>query len=157
MRVRVAVAAMLVSSMMLAGAAIAGQGQGPLKPVLAGRKITPPMKGEATIEFTQPTTKALAGKNMVQTTLKVRNASTGPIARLMVAETWYDGAGAIVGGGRGVINRLLQPGEVETVVIETPYSPKMKSNNWNFTHANGTVKPAKVKTLEAAAAEEAKK
>jgi hypothetical protein len=157
MRVRVAVAAMLVSSTMLAGAALAGQTQEPLKPVLAGRKIVPPMKGEATIEFTQPATKALPGQNKVQTTLKVRNASAGPIARLMVAETWYDGAGAIVGGGRGVINGLLQPGEVQTIVIETPYSSKMKSNNWNFTHANGTVKPAKVKTLDAPAEDAAKK
>ncbi len=157
MRVRVAVAAMLVSSTMLAGAAFAGQAQEPLKPVLGGRKIVPPMKGEATIEFTQPTTKAIPGQNKVQTTLKVRNASVGPIARLMVAETWYDSAGAIVGGGRGVINGLLQPGEVQTIVIETPYSAKMKSNNWNFTHANGTVKPAKVKSLDAPAADAAKK
>lgn len=148
-RVRVAVAATFISSTMLVGAAVAGQSQGPLTPVLAGKKITPPMKGEATIEFTQPVTKPIPGKSMVQTTLKVRNASTGPIARLMVAETWYDGAGAIVGGGRGVINGLLQPGEVQTITIETPYSAKMKSNNWNFTHANGTVKPAKVKTLDA--------
>lgn len=150
-RVRVAVAATFISSTMLAGAAVAGQSQAPLTPVLAGKKITPPMKGEATIEFTQPVTKPIPGKNMVQTTLKVRNASVGPIARLMVAETWYDGAGAIVGGGRGVINGLLQPGEIQTITIETPYSAKMKSNNWNFTHANGTVKPAKVKTLDAPA------
>ncbi len=88
---------------------------------------------------------------MVQTTLKVRNASPEPIARLMVTETWFDGAGGIVGGGRGVINGLLQPGEVQTITIDTPYSAKMKSNNWNFTHANGTVKPAKVKTLDAPA------
>ena len=43
------------------------------------------------------------------------------------------------------INGLLQPGEIQTITIETPYNPKMNSNNWNFAHANGTVKPAKVK------------
>ena len=68
----------------------------------------------------------------------------------MVAETWYDSAGAIIAGGRGVINGLLQPGEIQTITIETPYSAKMKSNNWNFTHAHGTVKPTKVKSLDAA-------
>jgi hypothetical protein len=34
------------------------------------------------------------------------------------------------------------------MTIETPYSPKLSSNNWNFTHANGTVKIAKVKSLD---------
>lgn len=142
-------AATFVSATMLASGAFAGQSQAPLKPVLAGKKITPPLRGEATIEFTQPVTKPLQGKNLVQTTIKVRNASSEPIARLMVAETWYDGGGAIVAGGRGVINGMLQPNEIQTITIETPYSARMKSNNWNFTHANGTVKPTKVKTLDA--------
>jgi hypothetical protein len=150
-RVRVAVAATLVSTSMLAGAALAAQAPGTLTPVLGGKKVVPPLRGEAAVEFTQPVTKPIQGKSMVQTTLKVRNASAEPIARLMVAETWYDGSGAIVGGGRGVINGLLQPGEVQTITIDTPYSAKMKSNNWNFTHANGTVKPAKVKSLDAPA------
>ncbi|MGE0448007.1 MAG: hypothetical protein AB7Q29_00305 [Vicinamibacterales bacterium] len=149
-RARVALAATFVSATMLAGGAFAGQSQGPLKPVLTGKKIVPPLRGEATIEFTQPVTKPLPGKSLVQTVIKVRNASDEPIARLMVAETWYDGSGAIVAGGRGVINGMLQPGEIQTITIETPYSARMKSNNWNFTHANGTVKPAKVKTLEEA-------
>jgi hypothetical protein len=135
---------------MFAGAVVAAQST-QLTPVLAGKKIVPPIKGEATIDFTQPVTKALPGRNLVQTTIKVKNATQSPIARLQVAETWYDGAGAIVAGGRGVINGLLQPGEVQTITIETPYNPKMKSNNWNFTHANGTVKPTKVKSLDAPA------
>ena len=75
--------------------------------------------------------------------------SAAPIARLMVTETWYDKGGAVVASGRGAVNGLLQPGEIQIITIETPYSPKMSSNNWNFTHANGTVKVAKVKTLEA--------
>ena len=153
-RVHFAVAATLISTTMFAGAVVAAQST-QLTPVLAGKKVVSPIKGEATIEFTQPVTKALQGKNLVQTTIKVKNSTASPIARLMVAETWYDGAGAIVAGGRGVINGLLQPGEVQTITIETPYSAKMKSNNWNFTHANGTVKPTKVKSLDAPAAEAA--
>jgi hypothetical protein len=152
-RARVAVAATFVTTSLFAGAAFAGQagttsGQQPMQSVLAGKKLTPPIKGEAAVEFTQPVTKALPGKNLVQTTIKVRNASAAPIARLQIAETWYDKAGAIVAGGRGVINGLLQPGEIQTIVIETPYNPKMSANNWNFTHANGSVKPSKVKVLE---------
>jgi hypothetical protein len=147
-RARFAVAATLLTAV-YAGAALAAQVQAPpMSPVLAGKKITPPLKGEALVEFTQPVTKAIPGKSIVVTTIKVRNSSLAPIARLQVSETWYDKGGAIVAGGRGTINGLLQPGEIQTITIETPYNAKMSSNNWNFTHANGSVKPAKVKTLE---------
>ncbi len=150
-RARLAVAATFVTTTMYAGAALAAQARQapPMTQVLAGKKFTPPVRGEALVEFTQPVTKAQPGKNMVLTTIKVRNQSTAPIARLQVSETWYDKAGAIVAGGRGVINGLLQPGEIQTIEITTPYNAKMSSNNWNFTHANGTVKVAKVKTLDA--------
>jgi hypothetical protein len=155
-RVRIAAAATLVSTIMYAGAALAAQAttttpssSAPLQPVLAGRgKITPPVRGEATVEYTQPATKALQGKNLVQTIIKVKNTSSAPIARLKIAETWYDKGGAIVAGSNGLINGLLQPGEIQTITIETPYNPKMSSPAWNFTHANGTVKINKVKTLD---------
>lgn len=149
-RVHFAVAATLISTTMFAGAGAAQSTQ--LTPILAGKKIVPPMRGEAQVEYTAPVTKPLPGKSLVQTTIKVRNASPSPIARLAVAETWYDGGGAIVAGGRGFINGLLQPGEIQTILIETPYNAKMKSNNFNFTHANGTVKVTNVKTLEDPAA-----
>jgi len=118
----------------------------PMKQVLAGKKFTPPLKGEAVIEFTKPVTKR--EKNMVVTRILVRNASVGPVPRLTVSETWYDKAGTVVTGGKGTINGLLQPGEVQTVVIETPFNPAMNANNYNFSHANGTVKPARVEKLE---------
>ncbi len=150
-RARFAVAATLVTTTLYADAALAAQATQapPMTSVLAGKKFTPPLKGEALVEFTQPVTKALPGQSLVLTTIKVRNQSAAPIARLQVAETWYDKAGAIVAGGKGLINGMLQPGEIQTIEIRTPYSAKMSSNNWNFTHANGTVKVAKVKTLEA--------
>ena len=148
-RARFAVAATLFT--LYAGATIAAQvtQAPPMTPILAGKKFTPPVRGEALVEFTQPITKPLPGKSMVQTTIKVRNSSPAPIARLQVDETWYDKAGGIVATGRGVINGLIQPGEILAIVIETPYNSKMSSNNWNFKHANGAVKVAKVKTLEA--------
>ncbi len=158
-RARSAVAATLVTTTMYAGAALAAQAiqAPPMTPILAGKKFTPPIKGEALVEFTQPVTKAQPGKSLVVTTIKVRNQSAAPIARLTVNETWYDKAGAIVAGGRGVLATLLQPGEIQTIEITTPYSAKMSSNNWNFTHANGSVKVAKVKTLEAPPAADAPK
>jgi hypothetical protein len=149
-RARFAVAATVVSTMMYAGVAMAQAPQAPpMTSVLAGKKFTPPIRGEALVEFTQPVTKAQPGKSLVVTTIKVKNSSAAPIARLQVTETWYDAAGGIVASGRSAINGLFPPGEIQTITIETPYNPKMKSNNWNFTHANGTVKVAKVKTLDA--------
>lgn len=150
-RARLASAALVVGSVMITGAVMTAQvTQAPeMHSVLAGKKFTPPVRGEATVEFTQPTTKALQGKNMVETKIVVRNISQAPIARLSVTETWYDKGGTVVASNRGVINGLLQPQEIQTIVIDTPYNTKMSSNNWNFTHANGTVKVAKVKTLEA--------
>ena len=114
----------------------------PMTSVLAGKKLTPPIRGQAEVDFTAPVTKR--EKDMVITKIQVKNTSNAPIPRLTITETWYDAGGASVGGGKGAINGLLQPGEVQTIVIETPYNAKMKANNYNFSHANGTIKPHKV-------------
>ena len=114
----------------------------PMTSVLAGKKLVPPIRGQAEVDYTAPVTKR--EKDMVVTKIQVKNTSNAPIPRLTITETWYDAGGATVGGGKGAINGLLQPGEVQTLVIETPYNAKMKSNNYNFSHANGTIKPHKV-------------
>ena len=114
----------------------------PMTSVLAGKKLTPPIRGQAEVDFTTPVTKR--EKDMVITKIQVKNTSNAPIPRLTITETWYDAGGASVGGGKGAINGLLQPGEVQTIVIETPYNAKMKANNYNFSHANGAIKPHKV-------------
>ena len=54
-RARIATIATLVG-VSLAGPALAQQPP-EMKPILAGRKVEPPMKGQAEIEFTQPATK----------------------------------------------------------------------------------------------------
>jgi hypothetical protein len=147
-RARVSVAAIVTTVLCAAGLAAQAPPQAPpMKSVLGGKKFVPPVRGEALVEFTQPSTRALQGKNLVQTTIKVKNASLAPIARLQVTETWYAKDGSIANTGRAAIEGLLQPGEVQQLVIETAYNPKMSSNNWNFKHANGTVKLAKVTTL----------
>jgi hypothetical protein len=118
----------------------------PMTPVLAGKKFTPPFKGQADVDFTQPVTKNVNG--MVTTTIQVRNGTNAPLLRLTIDETWYDAAGGLVTGGKGVVNRL-EPGEVGTIKIETPFNKAMKANNYNFSHANGTVKPHKVAKMTA--------
>jgi hypothetical protein len=144
-RARLALGATVVGSLLVAGGALLAAQEvkaPPMKLILAGKTFTPPIKGEALVEYMQPVTKREGEK--VVTRIQVKNKSLGPVARLQISETWYDKAGAVVAGGKGVINALIQPDEVQTIVISTPYNAKMNSNNWNFSHANGTVKPAKV-------------
>lgn len=145
-------AAVILGAGLLSGVASAQTPQAPpMQSILAGKKFTPPLKGEANIEFTQPVPKR--EKDMVVTTLQVKNISNAPIARLTVDETWYAKDGSLVTGGKGLINGLLQPGEIQTIKIETPYNAKMNSNNYQFTHVNGTVKPHKVKSFDEAGKE----
>ena len=75
-RARLAVAATFVTTTMYVGAALAAQATQapPMTQVLAGKKFTPPVRGEALVEFTQPVTKAQPGKNLVLTTIKVELA-----------------------------------------------------------------------------------
>ena len=125
-----------------------------MQSILAGKKFVAPVRGEAQVDFTKPVTKR--EKEMVVTSIAVRNTMSAPIARLTIDETWYDAAGALVTGSKGVVNGLLQPGEVQTVKIETPFNAKMKANNYNFTHANGVVKPHRVEKMDAPDAKDAK-
>jgi hypothetical protein len=145
-RARIAFAATLVG-VTFVGATLLAQTPTPppMTSVLAGKKLTPPLKGQAEVDYTKPVTKR--DKDMVVTKIQVKNMSPAPIPRLTITETWYDAGGATVAGGKGVINGLLQPGEVQTITIETPFNAKMKANNYNFTHANGTVKPHAVAKL----------
>jgi hypothetical protein len=145
-RARLIVAATLVGASMVAAHAQTPQAP-PMTSVLAGKKFTPPFKGTAEVDFTKPVSKN--DKGMVTTTIMVKNNAPGPLLRLTVDETWYDAAGGLVTGGKGVINRL-ESGEVGTIKIETPYNAKMKANNYNFSHANGAVKPHAVPKLAAA-------
>jgi hypothetical protein len=146
-RARVAVAATFVVTTLCAGSMLAQTVEPPpMRLVLAGRKFVPPLRGEALVEFTAPATRRV--KDMVVTRVTVRNANQSPIARLTIDETWYDKTTAVLTGGKGVIGGLLQPGEVQVIVIETPFKPGMTSNNYTFTHANGTVKPQRVDKLE---------
>jgi hypothetical protein len=142
-RARIATLATLVG-VSLVGPALAQQPP-EMKPILAGRKVEPPIKGQAEIEFTQPATKR--NGDVVTTTIKVKNISTGPIARLTISETWFDKSQQQVASSQGSLDKALDPGAVETVTIQTPWNAKMSGNSWQFSHANGTIKPRKVATI----------
>ena len=146
-RARLVFAGTLFGLAFAAGTALAQAPQAPdLKPILAGRKFTPPLKGDAAIEFVYPV--PVRAGTMIVTKVPMKNISKAPIARLTIAETWYDKNDAQVIGGTGSLQDFLQPGEVKTITIETPYNPRMARNSYQFSHANGNVpKPQRATKL----------
>jgi len=117
--------------------------------VLAGKKFTPPIRGEATIDIVKSPTRR-DGTTLI-TKIQVKNTSPGPIPRLTVDETWYDKKNNLIPGGKAVINGLLQPGEVQTMEVRTPVNPNMLTSMLQFSHANGTVKTHATSSLTAPA------
>jgi len=53
-----------------------------------------------------------------------------------------------LGGSTGVLDKMLEPGAVETITIQTPWKAGMSGNSWFFSHANGGVKARKVAKFE---------
>lgn len=105
----------------------------------APKKLVAPVRGEALIGYMKPVTKQ--EKNMIVTTIKIKNLSSGAIAGLKVDEFWYDKDGNPVTGSQPFRWRKpLQPGEVIDVVLQVPRNPNMNRNQYKFEHANGTVK-----------------
>jgi hypothetical protein len=158
-RARPTLAATVASAVCLTGLTVLAQGQEPpkapeFKSVLAGKKFTPPVRGAAEVDFVRTPTKR-EGSTLV-TKIQVKNMSNAPIARLTIDETWYDKNQNTIPGGKGVVNGLLQPGEVQTIEVKTPVNPNMASSMLQFSHANGTVpKPHLVKSFDAPAKEPA--
>jgi len=144
-RTRIAVIATLVA-VSLAGPSLMAQKAPEMKPLLAGKKVDPPIKGQAAIEFTTTATKR--NGDVVTTNIKVKNVSAAPIARLSISETWFDKGQTQVASSQGALDKPLNPGAVDTVTIQTPWNAKMNGNSWQFSHANGTIKPKRVAKLE---------
>ena len=149
-RARFVVAATVVATSVVAGVALTAQTpQAPdLHPILAGRQITPPLRGEATVEVLWPPV-SKRDKDNVVTQVRVKNVSNGPIKGFSIDQPWYNKGGAVVASGKGTIMGLFQPNDVQTVTIEVAYKTDMLSNNYIFSHVNGTVKPEKVAKMEA--------
>ena len=149
-RARFAFAAALVGTSLVGGLSFAQtQPQAPpMTSVLAGKKFTPPIKGDAQIDYVKSPTRR-EGTTLV-TKITVKNTSNAPIGRLRIVESSYDKEGGLIPGGDAVINGLLQPGDVANMEIRTPVNPKMAQSMLQFTHANGGIpKPHAVKSLDA--------
>ena len=112
----------------------------------APRKLISPFRGDATVEFTAPATKR-SGANIV-TTMVIKNTSPGPLAGFRLEESWSDATGNLAGGDVYRHPRPFMPGEVITVTLTTPFNARMKSNSYNFIHANGNVKPKRVPKID---------
>ena len=112
----------------------------------APRKLISPIRGEATVEFTNPNT-TRKGAN-VTTIMVIKNTSSGPIAGFILEESWADKSGNLAGGDVYRHPKPFMPGEVITVTLTTPANPRMTSNSFNFKHANGTVKPRMVPKID---------
>lgn len=114
-------------------------------PAAAPAKWVPPVKGEATVEFIEsPTTRV---KDEIVTKIKLRNTSKGSIALLTVEEYWYKQSEI---GSSGIYRhkKLLNPGEIIEFSINAPSKPGLDGRKMlMFKHANGTIKPSKVKKL----------
>lgn len=115
-------------------------------PSAAQRKLISPQRGEANVEITKPNTKVVKGE--VITVIMVKNVSPAPIALLKVEENWYDKGGNPIGGDIFRHLKPFMPGEVLKVELRSPRRPGMDSNQYQFSHANGTIKTTVVPKLE---------
>jgi hypothetical protein len=112
------------------------------------RKLVAPVRGEAPVEITAPNTRAV-GTDIV-TTIRIKNVSSGPIAGLKIEENWYKGNDP-VGGDTYRHPRPLPVNEVIEISLKTPRALIVGARNqYQFSHANGTIKPTSVKTLDLA-------
>ena len=127
----------------------------PMQPILAGKKVVPPVRGQAEIDYMKEKTRR-EGSTLI-TKIHVKNTMNAPIARLKVTETWYDKKNAELPGGEGVINGLLQPGDTQVIEVRTPTNPNFNVQMLMFAHANGSVKPHAVTSLDAPKDASAKK
>ena len=121
----------------------------------APRKLVAPVRGEAAVDVTPPDTKI--GATEIVTRIRVKNVSKGPIAGFRITETWYKGQDALAGD----VYRHPRPIQVDEVIEATMTVPRNRvvgaRNRYDFTHANGSIKPNSVKTLPAPATDPTKK
>ena len=128
-----------VATAVTAGASFAGQ-------AAPARKLVAPVRGEAPVEITAPDTKLV--KDEVVTTIRVKNTATAPIAGFKIEENWFKGNDPI-GGDSYRHPRPFLVGEVIEITLSTPRNRVVGARNqYQFSHANGTVKPTPVKSLD---------
>ena len=133
----IAVGILLTASLGVAQTQAAGQAQAP--PAV---KWVNPIRGTVEIAFLRPEVKRV--KADVVTTIKVKNMSNGPIARLKVEEFWWDNNNNPVSSNQDWARKPVMPGEIVTFTMTTPWDSRMYKNNYKYSHANGDIKPKQV-------------
>jgi hypothetical protein len=102
-----------------------------------------PVRGVADIEMLRPV--IIPKGNEVITTLKIKNVSKEPIAGFKVDEIWWSRDRSLVPGGSQYRHKKpFMPGEILTIELRTVKDAKMYTNQFQFSHANGSVKPKTV-------------
>lgn len=139
----------IAGAVLLAAGTPSAQGQAAPGASPAPRRLTAPIRGEANLNVTRPVTKSerAEGREWIVTTMQVKNMSSGAIAGLKADEFWFDRAGNPVGGTTFRYRKPLQPQEVITIEFRTPRDGRMASNQYQFAHANGTIKTTSVPKL----------
>jgi hypothetical protein len=117
----------------------------PAQQPAAPARLVPPVRGDVKVNITKPMVKRQG--EFIITTMKVKNMMEGSIAGLKVDEYWYDKKGDPVTGSTFRYPKPLQPGEVIEITLKTHVDPKMDRNQYQFTQANGAVKPTTVPKL----------
>ena len=112
----------------------------------AAQKLIAPIRGNAKVEMTKPTTKVSAKE--IVTTFLLKNIEAAPIAGLKVEENWYDKNGNPVMGDTFRHPKPVKPGEVVAISFKTPRLASMQRNQYLFTHANGIVKQQVVPKID---------
>jgi hypothetical protein len=122
-------------------------GTTPAVPPPAKAKWVAPIKGVASIEVIQGTSKRVG--NDVVTVIKVKNMSKAPIAGFRGDEYWYDKSQQpkIVTGDSQRWKQPFQPGEVIEMTFKSPWKADLYTSRREFSHANGKIEAKGVKTF----------
>jgi hypothetical protein len=139
--------AVLLCTAVSASSFAQAQPAAPTTPAAPARaKFATPLKGQATIEVIQSQSK-FVGKEII-TTFKIKNTSSAPIALLKIDEYWYDKAGKMVSSDTQRYKQPFGPGDIIEMATRSPANPGAERSQAQFSHANGTVKPTRVKAFK---------
>ena len=79
------------------------------------------------------------------TVIQIKNTSAGSISLFSIDEYWYDKSRKVVSGDTCKIRKPFNPGQIETCTLKSPVKPDLYQNQFQFSHANGEIKPTRVK------------
>jgi hypothetical protein len=100
------------------------------------------LRGAASVQIIVARPKIEGG--VVVTTIQVYNASKDWITLFTATEHWYDKQGNAVGVGSATHKGRFMPGQVIEMEVRTTKNPDFFQDQFEFSHANGTVNATKV-------------